>query len=224
MNFDDILKDFEKGSEIQKQSTEQDRANDLAKLTQTWVKERTIPELLPYESELLDRMLERVRKQIEYIELNSIELQQGEEEIKLLLVLVENELDRVQFLIRSYVRARLQKIDDTAIFLRSDEQELSKLSPDETVYMEKHLELLMELFNSQFLSNMPESLQALDEEAGGISMVTQPEYERPIFVKCLRDHSVIVNNEEIELSMNSIYVMRYSAVRELVGKGEVLVI
>ncbi|VEU19433.1 DEKNAAC100756 [Brettanomyces naardenensis] len=224
MNFNDILKDFETEAKGPKLESDKHRADDIQRLTDTWIKEKSVPELLPYAGELLDRLLVGVRKQIEFIEMNSIELQQDEREIKLLLVIVENELDRVQFLIRSYVRVRLSKIDKFAIYLRSEDEELSKLSSNETVYMEKHLELLMDLYNSQFLASMPEGLQALDEVAAGISMVEKPEYERPVFVKCKRDNHVLIDDDEIELTRNGIYVMRYSAIRDLVSNGEVMVL
>ncbi|QPG76930.1 hypothetical protein FOA43_004324 [Brettanomyces nanus] len=203
MDFNDILQDFENEVKVPKLESDQERSDDVRKLTNAWIQERAVPELLPYEGDLLDRLLNRVRKQLEFIEVNSIELPKHEGEIKLLLVIVENELDRVQFVIRSYVRTRLTKIDEFAIFLRSSDEELAKLSTNETVYMEKHLELLMDLYNRQFLSNMPVELQALDEVAAGISMVDQPDYDRPVFIKCRRNKEVIIDDEEVELTQNA---------------------
>ncbi len=224
MDFSDILNEFKSAAVGPKEESENDRDEDLRKISEVWIKEKSVPELLPYENKLMDRLLERMRKQIEFIEINSIELQQDEREIKLLLVIVENELDRVQFLIRSYIRTRLLKIDKFSIFIRSDKEELAKLSPNETAYMEKHLQLLMDLYNSQFLGRLPENLQALDEVAGGISMVEKPDYGRPIFIKCNRDRQVVIDDEAVDLSRNGIYVLRYSALSDLVKAGEVMVL
>ncbi|GME80919.1 unnamed protein product [Ambrosiozyma monospora] len=224
MDFNDILKDFETTSRSRLRSDDTLRAEDLQALTQAWIQERTIPEVLPYEEDLLERILERMRKQIEFIELNSIELQKHEREIKLLLVIVESELDRVQFLIRSYVRTRLMKIDQFSVYIRSNEQELKKLSGNETVYMERHLDLLMELYNRQFLKNLPESLQALDEGGGLVHMVEKPDLHMPVFVKCGENGMVMIEGEEVELEKEGIYVMRYSAVKELVKMGSMIVL
>lgn len=222
MDFNDILKEFEAGASVKKETSDKQKAEDIRKLTDAWIRERTIPELLPYEDQLLDRLLERIRKQIEFIEMNSMELQQDEREIKLLLVIVENELDRVQFLIRSYIRTRLMKIDKFSIFIRSNDEEIDKLSQNETVYMEKHLQLLMNMYNSQFLTDLPENLQAMDEVAGGISMVDKPDYDRPIFIKCLTNKTIVIGDEEVELTNNGIYVLRYSAIRDLAKSKEVI--
>ncbi|ODV83182.1 hypothetical protein CANARDRAFT_30273 [[Candida] arabinofermentans NRRL YB-2248] len=220
MDFDDILRDFESGSRGSVRNDEIERAEDVAKLTQAWIMERTIPELLPYEEELIDRLLGRIRKQIEFIELNSLELQKHEKQIKLLLVIVESELDRVQFLIRSYTRTRLLKIDKYAVHTRMNE--IHKLSSNEITYMERHLQLLMELYNNQFLKNLPEALQAIDETAGGVSMIDQPDLNQPVFVKVLNDNSIEIDDEEVELTKDGIYVLRYKAVSDLIRIGDVI--
>ncbi|KAH3661611.1 hypothetical protein OGAPHI_006459 [Ogataea philodendri] len=223
MDFDDILKEFE-ASKRPGHNEDELRAEDLQRLSTAWINERMVPELLPYENELIDRVLIRIRKQVEQIELNSIELQTHEKEIKLRLVVVESELDRVQFLIRSYTRTRLQKIDKYSLYIRSNDTESAKLSNNELTYMERHLELLLELYNSQFLKNLPESLQAIDETGGGVSMIEEPDLDRPVFVKALADNVVDVDDEEVELTTNGIYVLRYRAVMDLVKVGDVRVL
>ncbi|ESW97567.1 hypothetical protein KL918_002941 [Ogataea parapolymorpha] len=223
MNFDDILKEFE-ASKRPGYNEDERRAEDVRLLVDAWVKERTVPELLPYEQELIDRILIRIRKQIELIEMNSIELQTHEREIKLRLVVIESELDRVQFIIRSYTRTRLQKIDKYSLYIRSNDKETAKLSNNEFAYMERHLELLLELYNSQFMKNLPESLQAIDETGGGVSMIDEPDLDRPVFVQATAENVVEVDDEEIELTKNGIYVVRYRAVKDLVETGDVRVL
>lgn len=57
MDIDDIL------AEVSAPRIPQ-RTIDLQALTRAWVAERTAPELLPYPSELVDRVMERVRTQV----------------------------------------------------------------------------------------------------------------------------------------------------------------
>lgn len=110
LDIDDILRDFEREVRPKSAGEAQRKQQDLQELTQSWISERMSPELLEYKGELLDRVLQRVRGQIEFIETNSIELQKQEKDIKLQLMVVETELDRVNFLLRSYLRARLSKV------------------------------------------------------------------------------------------------------------------
>ncbi|ODQ60929.1 hypothetical protein WICANDRAFT_19735, partial [Wickerhamomyces anomalus NRRL Y-366-8] len=202
------------------------KEDDLQELTQSWISERMAPELLEYKDALIERMLSRIREQVEFIELNSIELQTQEKDIKLQLMIIESELDRVNFILRSYLRTRLSKIDKYTIFIRNDEEMVSRLSEQETAYMEKHFEALLQLYNSLFLSSLPQHLQALDDTSGGISMIEEPNLKRPAFVKVMRDipEGIVIGEEEIELTVGNIYLIRYSAVQKYVYSGDVVLI
>jgi GINS complex subunit 4 len=57
MDIDDLL------AEVAIDSTPQE-IRDLQELTRYWVAERVAPEILPWPSELMDRVLERTRKQV----------------------------------------------------------------------------------------------------------------------------------------------------------------
>lgn len=43
------------------------RTLDLQALTRAWVNERTAPELLPYPASLIDRIMDRIKKQVSAI-------------------------------------------------------------------------------------------------------------------------------------------------------------
>ena len=57
MDIDDLL------AEVSVDSTPQ-RSRDLQELTRCWVAERVAPEILTWPSEVMDRVLERIRKQV----------------------------------------------------------------------------------------------------------------------------------------------------------------
>ena len=57
MDIDDIL------AEVDSQSVPQE-TRDLQELTRSWVNERCAPELLPWPEALMERVLERVQKQV----------------------------------------------------------------------------------------------------------------------------------------------------------------
>jgi GINS complex subunit 4 len=57
MDIDDILADIDTNAVPQE-------TKDLQILTRAWVAERVAPELLPYPEELMERVLERIAKQV----------------------------------------------------------------------------------------------------------------------------------------------------------------
>ncbi|TKA32261.1 hypothetical protein B0A49_13800, partial [Cryomyces minteri] len=89
------------------------RTQDLHALTRAWVTERVAPELLPYPGALMARTLARVRAQIEAVEeqaARGAEGPRGRGASKAFrLVVVQTELERVKFLVRGFLRARIAK-------------------------------------------------------------------------------------------------------------------
>ena len=57
MDIDDLL------AEVSIDSTPRE-TRDLQELTRCWVAERVAPEILPWPSELMDRVLDRIRRQV----------------------------------------------------------------------------------------------------------------------------------------------------------------
>ena len=57
MDIDDILADVSRAAEPQE-------SRDLQELTRAWVAERVAPEVLPYPVELIERVMERIRRQV----------------------------------------------------------------------------------------------------------------------------------------------------------------
>lgn len=58
MDIDDILAEVD-GHGIPQET------RDLQQLTRAWVTERSAPEILPWPTELMERVLERIRKQVQ---------------------------------------------------------------------------------------------------------------------------------------------------------------
>jgi GINS complex subunit 4 len=57
MDIDDLL------AEVAVDTTPQE-TRDLQELTRSWVAERVAPEMLPWPTELMERVLERIRRQV----------------------------------------------------------------------------------------------------------------------------------------------------------------
>jgi GINS complex subunit 4 len=61
MDIDDILASVDRATN---HSSPESVSIDYQHLTRLWVAERAVSELLPWPAELMDRMMERVRKQV----------------------------------------------------------------------------------------------------------------------------------------------------------------
>jgi hypothetical protein len=87
---------------------------DLQELTRCWVAERTAPELLPWPEDIVERVLERIRAQIELVEEQTGSL---EPKTNFRLIVIQTEVERFKFLVRSFLRARLRKVSCVLFFL-----------------------------------------------------------------------------------------------------------
>ncbi|KAK3111483.1 GINS complex subunit [Teratosphaeriaceae sp. CCFEE 6253] len=198
------------------------RTLDLQALTRAWIAERTAPELLPYPTDLIDRVMDRVKEQIEVVETMT---GTQDPQANFTLVILQTELERFKFLVRSFLRARIAKIDAFPFHCRLPPQS-SLLSALEHQYLSSHQSLLSSHYSTSFLSTFPANLQKLDDTAGGISMVDAPDGETAVFCRVLRDAGTVeVQSEgavsDIELMRGDVRVLRWSAVRDGVRRGDV---
>lgn len=74
------------------------------------------------------------------------------------------------------------------------------------------------------MSQFPANLQRLDDTAGGISMVETPDLDRAVFVRALKDSDELIEVEGTDISFTlergAVFVVRWSAVKEAVERGE----
>jgi GINS complex subunit 4 len=216
MDIDDILADLDAQSAPQE-------STDLQSLTRHWVAERCAPELLPYPTGLMHRVLSRISVQIETIEDATGNM---DPKTNFKLIVLQTELERFKFLVRSLLRSRIAKIDAHPLHY-STMDDKSLLSNDEVQYLSHHQSLLSQHYHSSFLGGFPQALRRLDDTAGGISMVERPDMDKAIFVRVLKDcGEVRVEGTDVraEFRRGDVWVVRWSAVREKVLDGDVEVV
>ncbi|CAI7607883.1 unnamed protein product [Penicillium palitans] len=114
MDIDDILASVDRGPGASPESA----ALDHQLLTRFWVAERAVSEVLPWPAPLMERIMDRVRIQIETIE----DLAASSDttlpatpnthnpNLNLRLSILQTDLARSQYIVRSLLRARLAKI------------------------------------------------------------------------------------------------------------------
>ncbi|EUC33281.1 hypothetical protein COCVIDRAFT_112949 [Bipolaris victoriae FI3] len=218
MDIDDLL------AEVAVDSTPQE-SRDLQELTRCWVAERVAPEILPWPTDLMARVLERIARQIELVEDQTGNM---DPKTNFTLIIIQTELERFKFLVRSFLRARIKKIDTHPLHISAQhtsslDTPTPLLSPAEHQYLTSHQALLASHYASSFLSQFPASLQRLDDTTGGISMVDKPDEDKAVFVRALRDVGEIFvegTDRRFEMKRGDVWVVRWSAVRRwCVGCG-----
>lgn len=243
-NIDDILLDFEEESSISRDDTTttsklKSTTNIYQELITAMINERMSPEILPYEKHLMDTVLTQISNQEQYLldshEYGDMNSEAGvvSSDFKLQLMIIETDIERLNYLVRLYLRTRLSKIGQFTIFYineTSAEDEDSKgrlLSVEEMQYMHKYFKLLTSLYNNCFLKKLPHSLTLLDDTSGGQSMIVAPDLDQPVFIKSNSKTPIFLDigeGDNLELNKDGIYVVRYRLVRKYIELGDIVLI
>jgi GINS complex subunit 4 len=139
------------------------------------------------------------------------------------LIVIQTELERYRYLVRSFLRARLAKIDRHALHYLSTDPLRARLSSVELAYATRHQALLHNHYLSSFLSSFPPQLQNLNDAAGGVNMVEAPDLESAVFIRLLRDAVVeargVDEDDSVRGRESDIFILRWSDAKPLVEAG-----
>ncbi|TVY15215.1 DNA replication complex GINS protein SLD5 [Lachnellula arida] len=198
---------------------------DLQALTRAWINERA-----PQNSshDLIERATNRIKAQIEKVEEMTGDM---DPKTNFSLIIIQTEVERWKFIIRSILRARIAKIDKHTLYYLSTPELQTRLSETEIAYATRHQQLLHGHYLGSFLGSFPQQLQNLNDTAGGISMIGGPDEEGGVFVRSLGSHEiggegVVVRGRgrdgdgEVEVARGEVVVARWADVKEVVEKGE----
>ncbi|KAK3337020.1 hypothetical protein B0T19DRAFT_58418 [Cercophora scortea] len=216
MDIDDILREVDPTFH----SVPREK-RDLQDLTRAWVAERSAPELLPWPAGgLFERINDRIKRQIEKVEEMTGDM---DPKTNFVLIVIQTELERFKFLVRSYLRARIAKIDRHTLHYLSTDDLRARLSEMELAYATRHQALLHNHYLSSFLSSFPPSLQNLNDTSGNITMIDAPDLDAAVFIRLLEDTVVqgrgVDADGEMDGRESDIVILRWSDAKPLVEAG-----
>lgn len=140
------------------------------------------------------------------------------------LIVIQTELERYKFLVRSYLRARIAKIDRHTLHYLSTDALRARLSEMELAYATRHQALLHNHYLCSFLSSFPPGLQNLNDTAGNVTMVDSPDLDSAVFIRLLRNAMVtghgVDDDGTVEFEENNILILRWSDAKPLVDSGK----
>ncbi|KJE88453.1 hypothetical protein CAOG_00109 [Capsaspora owczarzaki ATCC 30864] len=197
--------------------------NDVRRLKQSWLNEKNAPEILQFESELVKDLTDNVQTQIRQLS----EIQSSDVMTAFANNLKRMEYDRLLFVIRSYLRTRLTKIQRHAMYILSSAEMRQRLSPEELRFTHSYVTLSEQHYSNSCLHDFPEMIQRLDEKG----MIPEPDLQTHVFCKVMED----VGDVEIERAdvsgVNSVtllkgdqFLLRYEPIRPLVANGSVVLL
>ncbi|THG97396.1 hypothetical protein EW026_g4591 [Hermanssonia centrifuga] len=108
----------------------------LQQLIRHWTNERHAPDILPAQEHLLGRLLDHIRKQSDDVQLLRADPDSSEEE-HFRIILVQTEVERVKFVIRSYIRTRIHKIEKYAQYISATPDMHERLSQGELEHAQR---------------------------------------------------------------------------------------
>ncbi|GAU14998.1 hypothetical protein TSUD_47930 [Trifolium subterraneum] len=133
---------------------------DVELLKRAWRNEKAAPEILRFESDLITR----VREQIELME-ETVEEKLTVGTDPLSVSLYQMDLDRTLFLLRSYLRIRILKIEKYMFHIRKTEELWNRLSKDEKFFTERCTDDLKKHLEESVLSKLPENYQSHERQS-----------------------------------------------------------
>jgi GINS complex subunit 4 len=141
------------------------------------------------------------------------------------LIVIQTELERYRYLVRSYLRARIAKIDRHTLHYLSTDALRARLSEMELAYATRHQALLHNHYLSSFLSSFPPGLQNLNDTAGGVSMIETPDLESAVFIRLLRDDVAVSArgvdaDDDARMRESDIVILRWADAKPLVDAGD----
>ncbi|PFH49642.1 hypothetical protein AMATHDRAFT_62767 [Amanita thiersii Skay4041] len=185
--------------------------------------ERHAPDILPAQEVLLNNVLDHLRRQSDAVQLLREDPTTSEEE-HLRIVLVQTEIERVKFIVNSYVRTRLYKIENYARFITTNANLQTKLTAAERDYAIRYARINDRHLFATVLQSLPDSQAHLDDEEIAFmpSMINQPNLSKPVFAHALEDCPPVhlPDGSTLQMKKNAISLTHYSVVENFVARGE----
>uniref|UniRef100_A0A131Z4K9 DNA replication complex GINS protein SLD5 n=1 Tax=Rhipicephalus appendiculatus TaxID=34631 RepID=A0A131Z4K9_RHIAP len=198
----------------------------VQKLEEAWLNETFAPELLPYQNDIVDCVLDQLR----YMQENL----QRIDKTDFKATMHKMEVERIQYILTSYLRTRLTKIEKHGAYIlrqletgEIDSDEL--LSPYERKFARAYIASIEDYLRDVALVHMPFNQQDFNIASvdGG------PDLDEFVFLKVKRQTMGVLvdegtsqsrDGEVIDLDEGSRHIMRYRAIASLVKDGSVVLL
>ena len=224
-------------------------ADDLEELRLAFTNERFAPELLMHRDDLIKRVRQAVDEQartpspstpavchthsrlhgsaVAALVSQQDRIAELEASDSLSRMIYETEVERVCFLLRSYLRTRIVKIQSQALYLARDEEAQGRLSEPEAAFAAQYAALYQRHVDREAwalgdTSRLPEALKQITSIS---TIAAPPNLESHVFCVATRDcpaFAIDGTAEMIELLRGQVALLPYAPLRPLIDEGSVV--
>ncbi|KZT00006.1 GINS complex, Sld5 component [Laetiporus sulphureus 93-53] len=196
----------------------------LQQLIRHWMNEQHAPDILPGQEMLLGRILDHVKKQSDDVQLLRADPDSSEDE-HFRIMLVQTEIERVKFVVRSYIRTRLHKIEKYAKWISKTPEVQERLSKAELKHARRYARLLEYHLTQSVLQSLPPEQRSLEDDVPFIMppMTPEPDGMRPVFVHARQTCPPVrlPDGTAITMEKGRISLTPYNVIEQLLARGEV---
>ncbi|PKA62996.1 hypothetical protein AXF42_Ash007792 [Apostasia shenzhenica] len=210
------------GGRRSEDSATRGEVTDVDLLKRAWCNEKAAPEILHFEAALV----QRAKEQIQLLE-ETVEEFTADRSDDLLVSLYQMDLDRSLFLLRSYLRIRIQKIEKYMLHI-SKTSLWDRLSEQEQRFAKKCIDIMEKHLEQSVLSRLPYGYQSMLKQSISSEeddMVPEPQLDTFVFCKTKNDVGAFqlddTGEEIVDLVADDLYVLRYNSIKGLVEAGRV---
>ena len=142
------------------------------------------------------------------------------------------EIDRVKFMVASYLRTRIVKIQRHPLYITKSAEMMARLSPAEREFVGGFVEDV-ELHMATVLDQLPAELRKLDAQGAEGEMVKAPDLDTYVFCRVNEDLGEVEMNAQADISGNTqedqtvqldegdTFALRYESVRDYLAAGKI---
>ncbi|ETK85016.1 hypothetical protein F442_10223 [Phytophthora nicotianae P10297] len=193
---------------------------DVQRMRTLWVNELNAPEILQYDEEMVSEMLEQIRNQQEYVDSVYEDRTQLTEEKSFVNKLYQMEIDRLRYMVSSYLRTRLRKIEKFAIHILQDEVLTQRLSVKERNFAQQFVMLFESHVNDLAIGKFSKDNRTLTADG----MVSEPNLDSFVFCQGKEAGGVQCDDKGgdfVQVTSADRYILRYRSVQEHVQAGAI---
>eukprot|EP00898_Chlorokybus_atmophyticus_P000458 jgi/Chlat1/1412/Chrsp12S01986 len=180
--------------------------------------ERTAPEVLPYAGEQVGELLRDVTEQEEWLDEN----RPGDAATELASLLQMMDVNRTRYLLRSYLRTRLAKIERHVLFTLKSDQLWNRLSEEEQQFARSYTDVMESALRKTVLEKMPDGFDSLLRQSSNSAsddMIPMPDLDQFVFCRIKDNMSSFQVDDQgfdtADLHDGQVWLLRYKPIREL---------
>lgn len=209
-------------------------------MEEAWTNEKLAPEILPHKSEIVDCLLEQLNTMEENLRnLDRTDFQKTLHQI---------EVDRLRFLVSSYLRVRLEKLETYALHILKEEEKRAErhddlyLTPSETEFAKNYIDGniccdLIDVLKKKFFLGLDQHFGNVLNFYSGVrndwkNQLIVPNLDSFVFLKSKSNiEGVAINNESnedegdlVDFKTGSQMIISYKCVANLLKNDDVQLI